>query len=223
MTGFLPQEGCRYECSRSLMVVGRSVNGWISEEDPASFSNSDFRKEYAHEVRGDSFPQIDRPCPMEWVTKQWGSSKGYNTRRSAFWRVIKKVTEELRICKSGNEEWASHLVWSNLYKVSPSHGGNPNLSLRNIQRNGCKRIFEREIQSYHPKYLLLLTGKDWASPFLDHFEVDPREIGKYVQCLAHPKNSCCSNTKTVVAVHPQCKPEHDWVKEVICAYTWFFR
>ena len=221
LTGFLAQEGCRYKRDGGLMVVGRSVNGWTDCEDPVTFADCGFREQYAHSLWQKSFPQHGKTCPMAWVQKQWGAPapEDYNPKRSAFWRVIKQVTEELKICNAGDDKWASHLVWSNLYKVSPAAGRNPGERLQEVQRDGCNLLFEREIQDYSPKFLLLLTGENyWAQPFLKNFDVDHGTRGQYVCCTAQPSDPRCSSTLTVVAVHPQCKPEQKWVNEVKDAF-----
>ena len=222
LTGFLALEGADYKYGSGLMVVGRSVNGWTKGIDPVEFSDSDFRNNYTHCLQQKSYQQSGQACPMSWVTEQWSPKEGYNTRKSAFWRVTKEVTERLYSCNAEKNDWASHLVWSNLCKVSPAAGKNPNGLLHKIQRNGCKRLFEFEIKSYRPRYLLLLTGWDWARPFLvENFEINPGS-GKYVSCVAKPAKPLfpnCHDVRAVVAVHPQCKPEKEWVDEVFGSFT----
>ena len=53
--------------------------------------------------------------------------------RSAFFRVAKKLLSELEIVDEHNEDWASFLVWSNLYKITPFHGGNPGERMAQVQ------------------------------------------------------------------------------------------
>ena len=215
LTGFLAQEGCRYKRDGGLMVVGRAVNGWTGEYHPKDFADRDIRENHASDLQEMS---VGQGCPMAWVTKQWGATNVYNSRKSAFWRVIKQVTERLGISKPGSEDWPSHLVWSNLYKLSPAKGGNPDQNLKNAQLCGCKQLFKRELQDYCPKYLLLLTGKDWAEPFLEIFQdVDVGSMGQYVCCTASWYSSSGIATRVVVAVHPRSKPEQNWVDEVIQA------
>lgn len=218
LTGFLAMEGRSYPSSGGLMVVGRAVNGWTGEYLPEEFADRDFRENHASDLQEMSVPN-GQGCPMAWVTKQWGATDVYNTRKSAFWRVIKQVTERMGISKPGSEDWPSHLIWSNLYKLSPAEGGNPGRScLINTQLCGCKQLFKHELQDYCPKYLLLLTGKDWAEPFLDIFQdVDVGSMGQYVCCTASWYSSSGITTRVVVAVHPQGKPERNWVNEVIQA------
>ena len=215
LTGFLAMEGRSYSSSGGLMVVGRAVNGWMDGYLPEEFADRDIRENHASDLQEKS---VGQSCPMTWVTKQWGATHVYNSRKSAFWRVIKQVTERLEISKPGSEDWPSHLIHSNLYKLSPAAGRNPGNSLVDAQLCGCKQLFKRELQDYCPKYLLLLTGKDWAEPFLDIFQdVDVSSMGQYVCCTASWYSSSGIATRVVVAVHPQGKPEQNWVDEVIQA------
>lgn len=62
---------------------------------------------------------------MLWVKDGWGATDRYNTKRSAFWRAVRGVVEGLGISDVEHDTWSSHLVWSNLYKLSPADGGNP--------------------------------------------------------------------------------------------------
>ena len=76
------------------------------------------------------------------------------------------MTLQLWIAEHSSNDWSSHLVWSNLYKLSPRDGGNPSGRLQNIQLDGCRALFNLEVETYRPGRLLLLTGWDWAEPFL---------------------------------------------------------
>ena len=89
LTGFLAIKGHRY--SHGLMVVGRSVNGWIEGRSPENLGDRGSREGYASKVYDKSVGEDER-CPMAWVMDQWGPNvKGYSTKRSAFWRVIGEV------------------------------------------------------------------------------------------------------------------------------------
>lgn len=220
VTGFLALEGCRYARGHGLMVVGRAVNGWMGGISPVDLADWNFRENSRISLWKESFPE-NGSCPMSWVTEQWGPNleQEYNTRRSPFWRVIHQITGELDICDAGNGSWASYLVWSNLYKVSPSGGENPSGRLESVQYDGCRRLFELEVRDYRPKYLLLLTGEDWAEPFLVKFDIDRGLAGQYVCCTASSTMPDNQDTTVVVATHPRGKPEQDWVEEVIRAFT----
>ena len=204
LSGFLAQQGRRYPSEgHGLMVVGRAVNGWGDCTDPVEFNDDQYRNEYTYGILEGSFPQVGKPCPMEWVTKY---------RRSAFWAVIEGVAKGLGISNPGSEDWPSHLVWSNLYKVSPANGGNPDNALCNAQYDGCKELFQCEIRDYRPRYLLFLTETRkypdwWARPFLDNLELcdwPKMQHVRFTGRLSFP--GCSRGTLIAGAVHPQGQP-----------------
>jgi len=215
ITGFLSMKGDLY--NSKLMVIGRAVNGWTEGICPSELKSKISKKEYADTV----FNTITRSdgCPMEWVTECWGSQQGYNTKKSAFWRVIRSVVGELGLAELEQNNWPSHLVWSNLYKLSPEAGGNPSSSLCKIQFPGCCSLLEIELLNYLPKRLLFLTGIGWARPFLENI----CSVVKGEQRHVEAKGTFKLNNQTiqvVVATHPQGKPENEWVQEVIKAFQY---
>ena len=215
LCGFLACKGKLYD--GGLMVVGRAVNGWngsISFKDIALAEN---RRRFAKAVADSG---QDGECPMRWVLEGWGNTTEgvYNTRKSAFWRVIKQVTHQ--VCTGASEDdWASHLVWSNLYKVAPSEGDNPTVRQMKAQREGCKRLLRLEIEEFSPSRLLFLTGWDWAKWFLQEWgDVAPAE-GTYVEATGRLRTGEGRSCAMVVARHPERKPEAPWVKEVLAAFN----
>ena len=225
--GFLACKGKLYD--GGLMVVGRAVNKWrgcIPFEAIASRDDScDERGRFAKEVADGGQDEV---CPMQWVLECWARPRGttrredppegYNTKRSAFWRVIKQVTDKVRIGAS-EEDWASHLVWSNLYKVAPKKGGNPTRKQMKAQFGGCKELLWREIDDFAPSRLLFLTGwEDWAKPFLQECGEVALAEGTHVEATGRLRTREGRSCATVVANHPQGKPEGKWVKEVLAAF-----
>ncbi len=219
IVGFLARKGIFYK--GDLMVVGRAVNGGDTDyfKRPADFSDSKSRVEYAEKVWTSGLISKDGVCPMHWVSDFWGNTKNeykYNTLRSAFWRAIKGVTAGLGVT-SDHVRWPSHLVWSNLYKVAPSHGGNPNSTLCNIQLPGCIELLQFELNTYKPSHLLFLTGMGWARPFIDkmnvHVQVKPSF--NYVEEFGHLFLIDGKQVKFAVASHPQGKPGTSLVDEVL--------
>ena len=219
LTGFLAAQGCMYR--GELMVVGRAANGWEVcgypyGVHPEELTDPTLRIKFAQAVQ----ESVGGEHPMAWVREQWGLGASYNTRRSAFWRVIRRVTEGLNIAGKDAENWPCHLVWSNLYKVSPSDGGNPSGQLCNRQFAGCSDLFQLELNTYRPKRLLLLTGSNWADGFLPDLDEQesPLHYVEYVEragCLARSEGY---QTHVVVACHPQGKDEDKWTREVLCAF-----
>ena len=220
ITGFLSMAGHLY--NNELMVVGRAVNGWAEGVLPAVLSTPASAGDYAATI----FDSVvgNGSCPMSWVTNCWANPSNpdskYNTKKSAFWRVIRAVVAESGIANTDEDTWPSHLVWSNLYKVAPEGGGNPGGVLRQVQLNECISLLQQEFDVYLPRRLLLLTGLDWAEPFLRHIAPTFSHVrpGSYVEATAEILQNAGGSTSVVVAAHPQGKSESIWVREVIQAF-----
>ncbi len=216
ITGFLPMQGREY--SGKLMVVGRAVNGWAEGIAPNQLCKDAERLEYARLVYSSVTENMENDCPMSWVTAGWCATTRYNTRRSAFWRVIRAVVSRLNIADVDDREkpWSSHLVWSNLYKVAPVGGGNPNNSLRTAQFRGCVKLLRWELEKYQPRRILFLTGRCWADPFLEQAWNDRSVPNAHSFVEAGGHLTCGSQIATcVVASHPQGKNETNWVNDVV--------
>ncbi len=217
VTGFLSMEGCRYD--QKLMVVGRAVNGWTNGILPCDLVNPTVSASYAQQVFNSVTGTGTGVCPMLWVTDRWGNPSGYNTKKSAFWRVIRAVVDQSGIADVNKDDWPSHLVWSNLYKVAPADVGNPSQALQDIQFPGCLSLFEIELSTYLPHCLLLLTGLNWAKPFLNSISATYSIVhGSYVQAMGRITIASTKTTNVVVAVHPQGTDEDLWVQQVMDAF-----
>jgi len=210
ISGFLAMAGQNYK--GALMVVGRAVNGWTDGIIPAALCEAAAASQYAAHVQQKSASGIGE-CPLRWVTAHWGALRAYNTRRSAFWRSIRSVVQGLGIADVEGTDWTSHLVWSNLYKVSPASGGNPSNVLCDIQFPGCTELLNLELRTYRPSRVLFLTGADWAVPFLSTIELNETAGFRYVERIG-----LCDRAQYVIAAHPQGKPGNVWVHEVLTAF-----
>lgn len=175
-----------------LMIVGRAVNGW---DDECEWFHGDYKEALPINLVTKAYNKsLDNP--LKWVTDMWGLNKKnengeklYNTARSPFWQLTKNVLKHITPEDEWNEEnWSSKIIWSNLYKVAPANGGNPNKTLCNLQLDFCKDILNYEIQQNKPKYLLFITGHDWFNPF--------------TECI---KNIDNYNPKIVVSERPEFK------------------
>ncbi|HMG66231.1 MAG TPA: hypothetical protein VK588_01050, partial [Chitinophagaceae bacterium] len=151
---FTPAKGTSYNAE--LMIVGRAVNGWKNGINKTNKANKEEILKGVH----NSLMTDD----LEWVYGSWGSTTGYNTNKSAFWRVV----NELAIQFAGIEEGAiNNIVWSNLFKVAKEEGGNPSARLRNVQFAHCLNLLRLEIEFFKPKYVVFLTDYyGWAEPFI---------------------------------------------------------
>ncbi|PQO26076.1 hypothetical protein C5Y96_21745 [Blastopirellula marina] len=235
LSAFLGTTGSDYQ--NELMIVGRALNGnngtWLPPEMQDQARRSEVVENAAHQWdnRG-----------LNWVLKYWKqiracedcqenyfgrksqcpkcrSSKTkrlYCTRTSAFWRVIRHVVRNIPFPESLWDTWANHVAWTNLYKISPSGGGNPTTSLRQLQHPYCEQILRLEIQAWQPRRILFLSGYDWMNHFCEGLGIAGQitENAKFVQFAG---TLTSTGAKVVVGPHPQdrgAKPERDFAKEI---------
>jgi hypothetical protein len=217
VVGFLSTVGSSY--GNELMVIGRATNGWRSKINTRLLQHEEQRTAFAHKVYR-SVASTTGQCPMSWVTDCWGADQGYNAKRSAFWRVIRRVVGELGVADiaCSNTTWPSHLGWSNLYKIAPQRG-NPNRALIAAQQKGCIRLLHWEVERYRPRRLLFLTGLDWAEPFLARISENRRVESRVNLVQANGRIRFGTHSAAyVVARHPQGKNETEWVQQAVTAF-----
>jgi hypothetical protein len=176
-----------------FLFVGKAVNGWITNETDVTqlFDTTNPERIFAREDQ------------MEWVNNLSGNTDGYNTRKSAFWRLIKKVSETYY-----PEKWYSNIAWTNLYKIAPWTGGNPNGKLQNAQRKYCFELLKKEIEILTPKYVVLLTS-GWEWDFIKYLNenekpkvLGEKKWGKYKTSMIEIKG-----VNFIISHHPQGKNE----------------
>ena len=210
---FWPLVGNKWsEPGMRILVVGRAVNTWEKQQVGLDqLQTEDGRAEVLARVRGLSDPEAATGDVMRWIERREGDSD-YNTRRSAFWRVMKMVASNFYPIEPG---WSEKLAYSNLAKLAPSAGGNPGNDLWKAQRSGILKLFEQEIWALAPHLVLVMTGWDWFAPFAEKLGVSPRVNTKaLVQAAFSTGGAVCIVTK-----HPQGKPEVQLVEEVMRAYS----
>ena len=196
-------ENFPFEERSGIMFVGRSTNSWLTtcEDVNVLFGNTE-----------DSI--FNCPDQMKWVEDLWDNKKkgDYNTARSAFWRVIKAVTKTFH-----PGTWYSHVAWSNVYKISPDSGGNPNNKLCNAQLEDCKKILETEIKTLSPKTVVMFTGEYWSMPFLRYLNGESEvtsictESWDGYECKVYQ----IGGTTFIVTEHPQGKKENSHKQALI--------
>lgn len=182
-----------FDKSSGLLFVGKAVNGWITNETDVTqlFNMANPERIFAREDQ------------MEWVNNLSGNTNGYNTRKSAFWRLIKKVSETYY-----SEKWYSNIAWTNLYKIAPWKGGNPNGKLQEVQRKYCFDLLKKEIEILTPKYVIFLTS-GWEKAFIEYLNenrkmniVGEKKWGKYKTSMIE-----INDIKFIISHHPQGKNE----------------
>lgn len=180
------------EEKNGILFVGKATNGWVitSKEIEILFGNTDSRIF----ARGDQ---------MKWVVN--GNNPYY--KKSAFWRVIKRVSE----LKNGKDEWYSKIAWSNLYKVSLEKG-NPTGKLINQQIEICKEILNTEIKILNPKYVIFLTS-GWENRFFRNLnKLTKEEIwGKNYRTTGYS----IDNRVYITTSHPQGKNEDKHIDAIL--------
>ncbi len=176
-----------------LLFVGKAVNGWVTKNTDVEFL---FDKNNSERI----FARSDQ---MEWIDNLAGNSDSYNSNKSAFLRLLNRVTSV-----HYSHQWYSHIAWTNLYKIAPWEGGNPNSLLKKQQFEYCSKILKVEIEVLSPKYVIMLTS-GWESEFIEEFKKgkDFKEISevrwdKYKSSLVE-----IDNVKYIISHHPQGKSE----------------
>ncbi len=198
---FAVQWGPRFpkEERSGILFVGRATNGWVS------FSND------PDVLFGDTDEAIfNLGDQMLWVHNLEGNRNGYNTRRSAFWRVIRGISSSFY----PNPE-LSYVSWSNVTKVAPD-GANPSDVLYYAQLEVCQRILAEEIRILSPRFVVFLTGYNWAIDFLrflnggnapTHILKEP--WGDYEACTFRIRETTC-----ILSEHPMGKPEKAHIEAI---------
>ena len=190
-----------------ILFVGKATNDWGSDSRDIEviFGNAPERK-FAKE---DQMVWVENRMTLSYVKL----NGGYNARRSAFWRLIKNLTQSIY----KNDPWYSKIAWSNLYKVNP-RGGNPNAKLKSDQIVVCKKILSKEIEVLSPKFVVFLTS-DWESEFIKN--LNHNEEIKWIYSKKwgikddETKVFQINGTYFICSKHPQGKNEYNHLKAII--------
>ena len=212
LTAFSAVQGPNYSKDRGLMVVGRAVNQWAIGWLPDKVASAEGRKEIIEDVYKEG---EDKKL---FTSDSWGDEEQYNTHKSAFWRVVKSVTKELQIADV-EKIWRDRLIYTNLYKVSPYEGGNPSDGLCSVQKEACLKLLMEEFIQWTPKWVIFLTGMNWAEPFMKYLKVEGQSYNGLMEFsgkLFITQSNSTSNI--VVAKHPWGKDERKMVDEIKSAF-----
>ncbi len=200
---FAVQWGKEYpkENNSGLLFVGKAVNGWTKIDTNI---DSLFDKKTNNRI-------FDRNDQIEWVHNNWGNKDGYNTKRSAFWRLIVKVAETYY-----SDNWYKKIAWSNLYKIAPENGGNPSNKIKDSQREICIKLLKEEIKVLAPEYVIMLAS-GWEAPFIESIKkgkeyktINSHKWDKYETTLLE-----IDKVKYIISCHPQGKNENKHKKAII--------
>lgn len=186
--------------NEGILFVGKATNGWITSSRALDVLFGDGENRVF--ARGDQ---------MKWVSLLENNKKEYNTRKSVFWRVIKRVAQSA----DGQDDWYTKIAWSNLYKVSLLKG-NPTEKLKWQQAQICREILEEEIKILKPKIVIFLTS-GWEQGFIQHLLIghpvrDAEAVkwgGRYTT-----KGYQGGDIIFITSPHPQGKKEDQHVKAI---------
>lgn len=234
---FYPSFGVKKNSPVDFLVYGQALNGWGDEckfkaGDETTINNiCDKTYRFSNEY----FP-YDNHGPLDWVNVQWCNSEydkflrqskeeayfkryyvdKYRAYRSFFWNVVYKTVSDYK--GPNNREtrnWADYVIYSNLYKISPSPKGNPDEIVKNAQIESAVKLVKMEIEELEPKFCLVLTNLEWWDPFLKALSINLEEIktksSEVVDYVAKYKNG----TLIIVTKRPRVGDSDKYAKEII--------
>lgn len=131
-----------------LLAIGQALNGWIQDESTCHLWRPETRKTALAATRAAS----ESPTAWRWMRpRPWGRP---------FWRLVRHAMGLRGLT-------LNQIAWSNLAKVAPGAGQNPEGALLERQRNRGGRLLRMEVDELDPELVLLVSGRGYAGPFLD--------------------------------------------------------
>jgi len=194
LTAFLPQISSSFRPGVDWLYVGQAVNGWGDKNDQG--------------------PRFGRGRPPRFDRIRGYSDNGgditYVERytKTAFWQVIRWLVAG----ENWKKGWSNRVAWSNLYKVAPWDGGNPDNVLCAAQFAFARDLLHREVQTLRPACVVVLGGIDWYEGF---FELTAKEHQYLSNGGERPAVGVTriGRTPVVLAPHPQSAFRRSWDKE----------
>ena len=189
-----------------ILFIGRATNDWRTDSEDVNIL---FGDPYTTDT---IFNCYDQMIWVENCAKQ-ESSDTYNSNRSAFWRLIRRIARfHHKIDNVDRFGDLKKIAWSNICKVAP-YSGNPTDSLYYAQLDIAEKILETEIKYLSPKYLIFLTGWSWAADTISYLTKQSKEdIENRIDWLEWGHNNKyrtgrleMDNTVFIISEHPQGK------------------
>jgi len=220
-----------------MLIYGQAVNGW--ENDTSNGVKNLIDQVLSNATNHRKLHTIaDR---RGWHDVVDGKPANYYYKRSKFWKLNYQVvtnavdpafknfyaaetTEQAFDCA-----WPQEIVWSNLYKVSFSKGGNPDPQTIRLILDISRRIVLREIELLKPSRVLFNTGNSYFAEMMldkqDVFQLEKVEDSSNILYVGNyeylPNESC----RIVVCKRPDVRnPSYtnadiiSEAKQIICAF-----
>ena len=190
-TLFYPLIGKDFHINSDLVIYGQATNGWNSKFSPREVRTK-LNEIIKHSISESQ--EEGSKCSLEWINEHW-TNKEYNLFRSFFWNVTYKLVKSFYNRTDAN--WNNIIAWSNLMKIAPVNGGNPNQEEINAQIEYASKLFKKEIDDLAPKNVLIMTNfKKWAEPVLTGAGIQYKIInGHFVEAIGNYNDSRIIVTK----------------------------
>ena len=204
---FFPSCGSRDKEEIDFLIYGQATNGW----KPVFNVNHLTDRLLTESIEYSNTTDQGEFYPLDWVNQKWSEYKLYT---SFFWNVTYKLINLYNGKHKDGIDWRTHLIWSNLMKISPAEGGNPLGQEWTCQFEGAKKLFTREIEEIRPKFLIILTNWDWACDFLkenSECDIHKENQGEFIQANGMYKES----TQIIVTKRPAVGNNEQCVAEIL--------
>lgn len=229
---FVAMQGERYtQNKKRFMLIGRAPNGWSAfqdihgEVDFGERAQKEFASTDRFTYRKDSATGED----CGWIEDKSGAlyskhCEGYCLSKKPFWSYAKAIWERISEAAPDDGVWMENIVWSNLYKVSPKNEGNPDADMMKKQLDACKAILIKELETYQPTHIVIMTGYDWFEPFESVFQ-NPQK-GKQKNILRGKNRNHVfvegraeyKGAKVVIACRPEYRNKDGYVEQVVTCF-----
>ncbi|MBS1753449.1 MAG: hypothetical protein JST34_05315 [Bacteroidetes bacterium] len=227
---FYPSFGIPKDDKPEFLIYGQAVKGW----DPVFNSSLKLNKKQLLKKAIDNsnkYYKGKNHTPLDWVNVYWGESyyrkfvtteadkkfyppMPYSTFRSFFWNVTYKLICRYYDLDKNSWDWSRKLVWSNLYKIAPAEGKNPNEEECSWQKKISIELIKNEIEEIKPKFCIVLTNDSWWKPFRDKLKTEVLTHSKLKKGIIQ-SIELYNGTKIIVTTRPYSGNSANHVNEIL--------
>lgn len=222
--GIKPDEHCNF------LIYGQAVNGW--SPDFNTHDRIDYKQLLQDSIEySNSYYKKKNHSPLDWVNIYWSNSSynehvktgeeiicypklEYRVFRSFFWNVVYKLVCRFYDIDTESFDWSKKIVWSNLYKIAPKEGGNPNDKECLLQDKYSFELVKKEIEELKPKYCIVITNETWWKPFQEYLNSEKinQKTSDVIQSIEMYKG-----TKIIVTSRPFSGNNSNHANEILDA------